>query len=31
MVGTEPIKKLIQEHARVVHLFAQALEDGMRP
>ncbi|MRR49766.1 MAG: GspE/PulE family protein [Rhodocyclaceae bacterium] len=29
MVGTEPIKKLIQEHARVAQLFAQALEDGM--
>jgi type II secretory ATPase GspE/PulE/Tfp pilus assembly ATPase PilB-like protein len=29
MIGTEPLKKLIQEHARVVQLFAQALEDGM--
>jgi type II secretory ATPase GspE/PulE/Tfp pilus assembly ATPase PilB-like protein len=29
MVGTEPTKKLIQEHARVAQLFAQALEDGM--
>ena len=29
MVGTEPVKKLIQEHARVAQLFAQALEDGM--
>jgi len=29
MIGTEPIKKLIQEHARVAQLFAQALEDGM--
>ncbi|MDP2811719.1 MAG: GspE/PulE family protein [Rhodocyclaceae bacterium] len=30
MVGSDPIKKLIQEHARVAELFAQALEDGMR-
>ncbi len=29
MVGTEPTKKLIQEHARVAQLFARALEDGM--
>ncbi|WP_207855803.1 GspE/PulE family protein [Sulfurisoma sediminicola] len=29
MVGTEPTKKLIQEHARVSQLFAQALQDGM--
>jgi type II secretory ATPase GspE/PulE/Tfp pilus assembly ATPase PilB-like protein len=29
MVGTDPIKKLIQEHARVAQLFAQALSDGM--
>jgi len=29
MIGSEPIKKLIQEHARVAQLFAQALEDGM--
>jgi type II secretory ATPase GspE/PulE/Tfp pilus assembly ATPase PilB-like protein len=29
MVGSEPVKKLIQEHARVAELFAQALEDGM--
>jgi type II secretory ATPase GspE/PulE/Tfp pilus assembly ATPase PilB-like protein len=29
MVGTDPVKKLIQEHARVAQLFAQALEDGM--
>ena len=29
MIGTEALKKLIQEHARVVQLFAQALEDGM--
>ncbi|HEX8964601.1 MAG TPA: ATPase, T2SS/T4P/T4SS family, partial [Rhodocyclaceae bacterium] len=29
MVGTDPVKKLIQEHARVAELVAQALEDGM--
>ena len=29
MTGTDAIKKLIQEHARVAELFAQALEDGM--
>jgi type II secretory ATPase GspE/PulE/Tfp pilus assembly ATPase PilB-like protein len=29
MVGTDATKKLIQEHARVVQLVAQALEDGM--
>ena len=29
MIGTEPQKKLIQDHARVVQLVAQALEDGM--
>jgi type II secretory ATPase GspE/PulE/Tfp pilus assembly ATPase PilB-like protein len=29
MVGTDPTKKLIQEHARVAQLFAQALDDGM--
>ncbi len=29
MVGTEPTKKLIQEHARVTDLVAQALADGM--
>jgi type II secretory ATPase GspE/PulE/Tfp pilus assembly ATPase PilB-like protein len=29
MIGTDPAKKLIQEHARVVQLVAQALEDGM--
>jgi type II secretory ATPase GspE/PulE/Tfp pilus assembly ATPase PilB-like protein len=29
MVGTDPVKKLIQEHARVAELFAQALTDGM--
>ncbi|HZV55278.1 MAG TPA: GspE/PulE family protein [Rhodocyclaceae bacterium] len=30
MVGTDDIKRLIQEHARVAQLLAQALEDGMR-
>jgi type II secretory ATPase GspE/PulE/Tfp pilus assembly ATPase PilB-like protein len=30
MVGTDAVKKLIQEHARVAQLVAQALEDGMR-
>ncbi len=30
MVGSDPVKKLIQEHARVAQLLAQALEDGMR-
>jgi len=29
MVGTDPVKKLIQEHARVAELTARALEDGM--
>src|SRR5688572_8086459 len=29
MVGTDPVKKLIQEHARVADLFTQALADGM--
>ncbi|HEX5392694.1 MAG TPA: GspE/PulE family protein [Rhodocyclaceae bacterium] len=29
MVGSDAVKKLIQEHARVAELFAQALEDGM--
>jgi len=29
LVGTDPIKKLIQEHARVAELFSQALTDGM--
>ncbi|RTL56417.1 MAG: GspE/PulE family protein [Rhodocyclaceae bacterium] len=29
MLGSDVIKKLIQEHARVAQLFAQALEDGM--
>ncbi len=30
MVGSDAVKKLIQEHARVAELLAQALEDGMR-
>jgi type II secretory ATPase GspE/PulE/Tfp pilus assembly ATPase PilB-like protein len=30
MVGTDAVKRLIQEHARVAELLAQALEDGMR-
>ena len=30
MVGSDTVKKLIQEHARVAELLAQALEDGMR-
>ena len=29
MIGTDATKKLIQDHARVVQLVAQALEDGM--
>jgi len=29
MVGTDAVKKLIQEHARVAQLFTQALADGM--
>ncbi len=29
MVGTDPVKKMIQEHARVAQLFSQALSDGM--
>ncbi|MBR7800400.1 GspE/PulE family protein [Undibacterium sp. FT137W] len=29
MVGTDSVKKLIQEHARVAQLFTAALEDGM--
>jgi type II secretory ATPase GspE/PulE/Tfp pilus assembly ATPase PilB-like protein len=29
MIGSDPVKKLIQEHARVAQLFAQALSDGM--
>ncbi len=30
MVGTDLIKKNIQEHARVAEMFATALDDGMR-
>jgi type II secretory ATPase GspE/PulE/Tfp pilus assembly ATPase PilB-like protein len=30
MVGTDAVKKLIQEHARVADLLRQALDDGMR-
>jgi type II secretory ATPase GspE/PulE/Tfp pilus assembly ATPase PilB-like protein len=30
LVGTDPIKKLIQEHARVAEILAAALEEGMR-
>ena len=30
LVGTDPIKKLIQEHARVAEMLAVALEEGMR-
>jgi type II secretory ATPase GspE/PulE/Tfp pilus assembly ATPase PilB-like protein len=30
LVGTDAAKKLIQEHARVAEILAQALEDGMR-
>ncbi|MDO8312544.1 MAG: GspE/PulE family protein [Sideroxyarcus sp.] len=30
LIGTDPIKKAIQEHARVAELFAIALEEGMR-
>ncbi|MDP1651801.1 MAG: ATPase, T2SS/T4P/T4SS family [Rhodocyclaceae bacterium] len=30
MVGNDAVKRLIQEHARVAQLLAQALEDGMR-
>ncbi len=30
LIGTDPLKKLIQEHARVAELFACALEEGMR-
>jgi type II secretory ATPase GspE/PulE/Tfp pilus assembly ATPase PilB-like protein len=29
MIGSDAVKKLIQEHARVAQLYAQALEDGM--
>ncbi|MBI4938560.1 MAG: GspE/PulE family protein [Nitrosomonadales bacterium] len=30
LIGTDPIKKAIQEHARVAELLAIALEEGMR-
>ncbi len=30
LIGTDPIKKAIQEHARVAELFSIALEEGMR-
>ncbi|MCX7891132.1 MAG: GspE/PulE family protein [Burkholderiales bacterium] len=30
LVGSDPIKKLIQEHARVAEMLAVALEEGMR-
>ena len=30
LIGTDPLKKAIQEHARVAELFAIALEEGMR-
>ena len=30
LVGTDPIKKLIQEHARVAEMLAAALDEGMR-
>ncbi|MFA6904083.1 MAG: ATPase, T2SS/T4P/T4SS family, partial [Gallionellaceae bacterium] len=30
LVGSDPLKKQIQEHARVAELFATALEEGMR-
>lgn len=30
LIGSDPIKKGIQEHARVAELFAIALEEGMR-
>ncbi len=29
MIGTDKVKKLLQEHARVAQLLAAALEDGM--
>ncbi len=29
MVGTDHVKRLIQEHARVAEILASALEDGM--
>ena len=30
LIGSDPIKEAIQEHARVAQLFALALEEGMR-
>jgi type II secretory ATPase GspE/PulE/Tfp pilus assembly ATPase PilB-like protein len=30
LIGSDPIKKLIQEHARVADIFATALNEGMR-
>ncbi|MGE5758203.1 MAG: GspE/PulE family protein, partial [Sideroxydans sp.] len=30
LIGTDPMKKAIQEHAHVAELFALALEEGMR-
>jgi type II secretory ATPase GspE/PulE/Tfp pilus assembly ATPase PilB-like protein len=30
LLGTDPIKKLIQEHARVAEVLATALNEGMR-
>ena len=30
LIGTDRIKKHIQEHSRVAEMFATALEDGMR-
>ncbi|HEX7557813.1 MAG TPA: GspE/PulE family protein, partial [Usitatibacter sp.] len=30
LIGTDPVKKLIQEHARVAELVATALDEGMR-
>jgi type II secretory ATPase GspE/PulE/Tfp pilus assembly ATPase PilB-like protein len=30
LIGTDPVKKAIQEHARVAELLALALEEGMR-
>ena len=29
LVGTDPIKKMIQEHARVAEILAQSLAEGM--
>jgi type II secretory ATPase GspE/PulE/Tfp pilus assembly ATPase PilB-like protein len=30
LIGTDPVKKAIQEHARVAELFSVALDEGMR-